>query len=546
MTGFKRSILWVIAILIFSLPVILPLTKPNYFPSHDGEWAVVRLAEMNREIKDLQIPPRWSDFLNHGFGYPLFLFTYPFPYYLGAVLHLFGFGLIDSIKLLFIISVIFSGIFMFLLGKELEGDTAGFIAAALYMYAPFRLVDIYVRGSIGESLSFVLFPLLFWLSLKLAQTRNFLYLVFTSASFAVLIMTHNVMALIFAPIWLVFLFISVKFYYEDIGKYIFRYFIPTILLGLGLSAYFWLPAIMEKKYIILSQIPLSDISQNFIQPIELFNSTWNYGIRPSFQLGWVHILLFIVGVVVLLTEKGLERKKNLFLGSYMMLSIAGLILMTLHISYPLWKLPFLSSIDFPWRLLGPIVFFLSLGTMFAVDRKIIKYFSIGFIIIAFFLIPNFAKPAGLILKNDDYYRNIDATTTSADELMPLWVSFKPKDRYKNKVEIDGGNGLITSLVYNSGQIKFTSISNASIRLRVNSIYFPGWVYKSDGQLVDINYSNPGGIVIFELPPGTHNITANFTETPIRIWSDVISLLSSVLALSLLAIYALPRLKNKFV
>src|SRR3989344_450617 len=99
----KKYVVWILLLLV-SLPVIIPFLKSGYFPTHDGEWAVVRLAEMHRELKDLQIPPRWSGYLNHGFGYPLFLFTYPLPYYLGEVLHLGGLGLTESIKVLFIIS----------------------------------------------------------------------------------------------------------------------------------------------------------------------------------------------------------------------------------------------------------------------------------------------------------------------------------------------------------------------------------------------------------------------------------------------------------
>lgn len=73
----KRTIL---ILLFFTFLFTFPFFKSGYFATQDGEWAIVRLAEMGRELRDIQIPPRWSDFLNHGYGYPLFLFTYPFPY----------------------------------------------------------------------------------------------------------------------------------------------------------------------------------------------------------------------------------------------------------------------------------------------------------------------------------------------------------------------------------------------------------------------------------------------------------------------------------
>ncbi len=544
MTGIKKFLLWLLGILIVSLPVISPLTKPGFFPTHDGEWAVVRLAEMNRELKDLQIPPRWSDFLNHGYGYPLFLFTYPFPYYLGEVFHVLGFGLVNSIKLLFLLSVLLSGVFMFLLGYELEGEVAGFIAAALYIYAPFRLVDIYVRGSLGESLSFALFPLLFWLSLRLIQEPNLLKLVLTSTVLAILILTHNVMALIFTPIWLIFSLVAVKYYYEDINKYLFRWLVPILVLGLGLSSYFWLPALWEKKFIYLSQSPLSNLTTNFINPMEFFNSPWNYGVRPSFQLGWIHILIFILGILTLLLEKGMDRKKNLFLGFYILVSAFVLMILTLPISYPFWKLPLLSTIDFPWRLMAPITFFLSLGVMFATKRKWVRYFVYAFIVLSFFLIPNFAKPQEYFQKEDDYYRNIDATTTSADELMPIWVNDKPKNKYQNKVEVETGRADISAIDFNSKHIAFVLNALTPARLRINSIYFPGWEYTLDGNKTNIEYINSKGLVTVDLPVGTHRIAGTFGATTVRKWADIITIGSLAITLVILIVQFSPRLRIK--
>ncbi len=211
---------------------------------------------MFREIKDLQFPPRWSDYLNHGYGYPLFSFTYPFPYYLGFGIKLIGFGFIQSVKILFVLSVLLSALFMYLLGRELAGETAGFIAAVFYTIAPFRLVDLYVRGSIGESLSLAIFPLLFLSSLKFIQKPNSIRLCLCSIVLAMLILTHNIMAVIFFPLWIAFFFTMVATYFEDLKYYTWRYFIPLLILGLGLSAYFFIPAILEKKYILLSKIKL--------------------------------------------------------------------------------------------------------------------------------------------------------------------------------------------------------------------------------------------------------------------------------------------------
>ena len=94
-----------IASFLITLPLVLPYFHNGYFPTHDGEWAVVRLSDMYREIRDGQIPARYSGNLNFGYGYPLFNFAYPLPYYIGVVIHFFRVGFVDTIKLLFALSI---------------------------------------------------------------------------------------------------------------------------------------------------------------------------------------------------------------------------------------------------------------------------------------------------------------------------------------------------------------------------------------------------------------------------------------------------------
>src|SRR6185369_15827931 len=87
------------------IPVVLPYFHTGYFPTHDGEWAVVRLADMFRTLRDLQIPPRYSGVFNFGYVFLLFYFSYPFPYYFGILFYLFFHSFVTSIKILFVLSV---------------------------------------------------------------------------------------------------------------------------------------------------------------------------------------------------------------------------------------------------------------------------------------------------------------------------------------------------------------------------------------------------------------------------------------------------------
>src|SRR5205823_13502119 len=111
----NKPFLAILFLIILAAPVILPYFHPGYFPTHDGEWAVVRLGDMFRSLRDHQFPVRYSGYLNFNYGYPLFNFEYPAPYYIGILFHFLHIGFVDTIKLLFASSVIISAFSMYFL-----------------------------------------------------------------------------------------------------------------------------------------------------------------------------------------------------------------------------------------------------------------------------------------------------------------------------------------------------------------------------------------------------------------------------------------------
>ncbi len=523
-----------------------PFFRPGFFPTHDGQWAIVRLAEMQREIKDLQIPPRWADYLNHGFGYPLFNFTYPLPFYLGSVLRAFHIGLVDATKMIFVVSVLFSAIFMYLLGRELAGDFAGFLSSLFYTVAPFRLVDLYVRGSIGESLSLAIFPMLFYFSMKFILKPTIPKLILCSVTLSMLILAHNIMALVFFPLWLVFLYVVLISYFEDIKLYTWKYFLPMILLGLGLSAYFFIPALLEKQYTALSQVKLADVSANFINIKDYLISPWSYGLKPSFQLGWAHILAAILGLVSIILTREIYRKKYVPLLFYILGSVFILVFYAHPFSAEFWNVPPLSWFDFPWRFLTPLAFFVALSSVFLPIHRITKAIGAVLAVITVLLSLNFAVPQSYINNPDSYYATNDATTTSMDELMPTWVINKPANRYGQKVEVENGRTQLYNLVADSDSIKFKALVSLPSTIKINTIYFPGWKLWANGKEIEVNYKNPDGLMRLNVEKGDLDITGKLTDTPVRFWSNIITLVSLGVIFILLLFFLVRLLKARFV
>ncbi len=511
------------------MPLILPFLKEGYFPTHDGEWAVVRQGTMHRAFISHHFPARWAGNQNYGFGYPLFLFTYPLPYYIGEFFKIAGFGLVGSVKALFVLSVFISGVGMFLLGKELFGYKGGLISSILYLYVPYRMVNLYVRGSLGESLSSALFPILFLLIIKISKDHNPKLIGIFSILLGALLLTHNISALIFSPFLIA---LSIVIYIRNKKKFPVRNLIAGFILGIMISAFFLFPAVLEKHNIVLSQIKLADLSKNFITFDQLIRPNWGfgaYGEKDSFspQLGIVHLLSLVIGVILLFVYKKNLRKN--YLALFSLISFAILIFLSFPVSLFFWKnTPFFADIDFPWRVLGPATFFLCLFIGFISTNRITSFLAIGLVVLAIFINTQYAYPKSFSNLADSYYFTNDATTTSADELMPIWVKEKPTKRVNEKVKILSGTGDISNMQFNSVQALFNSVSAKPIKVQLQVIYFPGWQVKIDDKIIQPNFNNKKGLIEFMIPQGNHIINANFIETKFRLLTDIISLIGLII------------------
>lgn len=525
--------LFVLAFLI-SLPLILPYFKQGFFPTHDGEWAVVRLSDMYREIKDLQFPARFSGYLNFQYGYPLFNFAYPLPYYFGLIFVFLKMGFVGSIKILFSLSVIFSFLSMYLLSSSLwKSKWAGLISGIFYLYVPYRIVDLYVRGSIGESLSFVLFPLILWGIKKIYESKDLKYFFATSAFFALLVATHNIMTVLFGLI--IFLIVVVSLLYKKFN-FVFRLF-GSLVFSMCLSAFFWIPAIFEKNLILLSKIPIADRNLYFVKPLDLVIPKWGYGTPTDpngfgYQLGIPQLLA--LGFVILFFILKFKKESLRKLLSFLIISTLVISFLMFSASSILWHLPLLSEINYPWTVLSILIFLVALiaGYLGKLGKK---YVSLGFILglFAIIFVVSHAVPNYQVDRGDGFYVTNQATTTSSNELMPLWVKVFPLSAPSSKVVAKGN---ISNLKSKSNSISFNISSERNETVTINTIYYPGWEFKVDGTGTKINYNNKYGVMEINVPKGDHLVQGKLSETPLRMTADFISF-AAIFTLIFYAIYS---------
>lgn len=522
----KRFLLIIVLGVLVSIPIILPYFNNAYFPTHDGEWAVVRAAEMFRELKDFQFPPRFSQALNFGYGYPLFNFAYPGPYYMTTLIHGMGLSFITSVKILFAVTVPLSFYGMYFFSSAVfKKRSAGIISAILYIFLPYRMVDLYVRGNIGESLAFALFPFIFWCLYKICVKKTKTpYILLGTVFIFLLIISHNIMSIYLGILSVSFLMACIfsKKFKEALLT------IATLLWGGLLSAYFIVPALFEKQFIKLSEIPIADRNLYFVTLEKLFISPWGYG-TPTDTNAFPYLIggPQLAGVLSVFTfhSKKTTFEKSLCISFLITLLI--LIFMMFSVSQFFWQIPLLSEINYPWTLLLPIGFLASFLSGSVSLLKKGSFLGVILILISIFLYLPFARPSGFIDQQDSFYITNEATTTSSQELMPLWVKEFPMERYVNKVELTGEN-YASNIQYSSKEISFVAEMKNSGPVTVNTIFYPGWRVYVNNSPHHISYENKKGLMVLELPKGTHDVVFYFSETPLRIFSNSISVISGIL------------------
>ncbi|OGH04056.1 MAG: hypothetical protein A2W22_00320 [Candidatus Levybacteria bacterium RBG_16_35_11] len=487
----KVKYLVLILIMILTIPTIWGLIHSGFFPSDDGNWMVIRFSAFYEALREGQFPVRFLVRLNNTYGYPVSDFLYPLFMYLAVPIHVLGFSFVSSIKILFGISMIFSTVFSYLWLRKKFTILASLVGSLTYTYFPYHLFDLYKRGSIGEILALAIVPFVFWQ----IERKN---LPLTSLGIGLLILSHNTVALLFLPIIFIYMLL-IKIKIQKI--------ILSFAISLGLSIFFWLPALYDSQFTIFSKTAVSEYSKYFVS----FNDLSLFG--------FISLLTLLLAIAILF----LKRSRNF---TYFFLVFIVFSFLSLSLSQLVWGLiPFTGVIQFPFRLLSVVGLSCAYLIGYEVDffKKNLKIIvSLIFLFLIFTSSKDFIYPKSFQYYPDSFYSTNLDTTTVRNEYMPRWVRSVPQSLPREKVEILEGKAEISNLT-NKGNITFDIEAEQKSLISINTIYFPGWIVKVNSSKVPIDYEK-SGLIQFNIEPGSHRVSVYFTETPIRLFADIISLI----------------------
>lgn len=532
----KIKILFILFILLFSLFASSKLLNNKFYTSHDGEGHVIRMIEFNESLKDGQFPVRLAKRINFGLSYPFFNFNYPFIYYLGQGFHLLGLSFIASFKAIMFLAVFIGGISLFLLTLPHFGYLGAFISGLFFIFAPYKFLNMYVRGDIAESFGLALIPLVLlaidYFS-KNAKFKNIL-LIFV---FSVLILSHNITAMI--GIIIAFTYFLIKLKNAKNKKNTAKNFLTAFAISLLLTIFFWLPVVLESPLTKLAELTY-DYKSFFPTLQELIYSPWGFGAyqqgafpgKMSPQIGVIHEIVFIISLIILIysfLKKKLEKKEKFF--SFFI----GFSLISLFLSLPLSEFIWdnfypLKLVQIPWRFVGYIVLGSSVAAGYFVAKissAKFKLFTVAILIVAvLYANRNHIRVNQAIdFQNPFIIADIyGPSTTSKDEHMLRNAPRIFEIPNQNGDIIPAQNGTSKRNIWKSNYHNFTVDLDKNGEFRDNTSYFPGWIAKIDGREVKINYTKDEfSRLRINVPSGKHKIEFFFKDRGLVLIADMISL-----------------------
>lgn len=530
----------ILAVIILSFLAIRPVFSPGFWQMHDFQQ-VVRLFELNSSLLSGSFPVRWVADLGFGYGYALFNFYPPLVYYLGEIFHLAGFSFIDATKIVWAIALVGSALAMYLLAKEFFGKIGGLVAAVFYLYAPYHAVDAYVRGALAELFSFV------WLPLILLFSYRKKYLL-TAVCLAALMLTHN---LVFLPF---------------IGFYLlWSRNLRSLILAMGLTAFFWLPSLAEKQFTLVDQFLTTSLASykiHFVCPSQLWDSLWGYGGSIagcvdgiSFKVGKPHIIMAFLALIIALW------KCSRLLFTFIFFFFISIVMTTEYSTFiwdhiqPLWYL------QFPWRFLEFAALFSSLlaGAFVLIVKKRQWQFPLaaGLIVSVIYLHGKYFAPQTMLPTATDATLLSDTeikwvVSQTSFEYMPKGIAVKSTsqgsyildvDTYPNqKYLLISGDFEPSSSQFSADHFQISGRSKNGAQIQFQITNFPGWKIWIDREESPIDDANKLKLITVNFPPGSHQIIGRFSNTPVRYLGNAVSIFA-IIGLGFIFLYERRRHKT---
>lgn len=570
---FKRSHIFLAAALLIAWAAAFPLLEPdallNTRGGGDSPFLLQRLQQLMAGVQDGQFPMRWMPDAAYGLGYPFFHYYAPLSIYVAAIFKVVGLPFTRAIQLAQLSGFLVAAWGMFALAKVwFKDDWAALLASVAYTMSPFHFVNVYVRGdSLAEFWAMAFYPLTLLAATKLGQANDWrearLPFLGVAFSFAALVLSHNISALIFSPFLALYcLLIPTEFSLSDGSNHTahrnrvaearlrvrwkpLTWLVGAGMMGVLLSMWFWLPAIVEKELVQLT--PVTEGYFNFanhfrgwelVQMAFVFDYDVTAQANP-FRMGFVQTALATVGVFGLLVQRWHRGQREI---GFIVILLLGATFMITPQSRLLWeRVPLLEFTQFPWRFLSVQAVGTALATggitLWGRDKTLKRLLMSGMIVLL-------AWSALADLREVDFLRLTDGDVTAARleqyewfsgnigttisaEYLPEAVQPRPYAGFGKDGFFIDGVGTIESAEKKHWQIRVDSTNS---HLTLPHLAMQGIRVRANGEPIMWEVQEGTGWLRLALPMGEHLIEVDYVGTWLTRSAEIISLLTVIIIL----------------
>lgn len=528
--------------LILSLFFLLPLFNHVLPLEHDTLFHLSRIEGYAQALKKWDFFPIMYQHKNMGYGYPIPLFYPEIFLLIPSILYNLNFPLIISYKIALFLATFFSSLsIMFAINRLSTDKYSPYLASILYIFNNYRISDAYVRSALGEIYAFIFLPLLF-VGIYEFFYKDFNHIHYLIIGFCGLLLSHLISFYMAIILFILFLFLNIK----KMTKKAMIQLSLAASISIAISAYFLFPLLEQ----LLSQsFYLSHTSPDFLKqfalyPWQYFSNTTVFGLGSN-DLPRDQIMCLNIGIALsFLPWLALFQKPNIFRKHCFLLGLVFLLFTSIFIPFDL--VPWLSVIQFPWRLLTIVVTCMIFVATWQpkVPEKVVIIVSLVLLGEGIFhILPVQNRP--FVINNTTTYQDIiDGSIIDpfyAATFMRVEIAagdYLPSNSMDFR-ELSGcvttlNNEIITCDInrgYN--QLQFAASANQQVLLPLS--YYKGYIITTSLNERIIPY-NEHGLVSFTLTDATQ-----YTCTFKRSFIGQISLLVSFIACFL---YAFSQQKNR--
>lgn len=215
---------------------------------HDGIHHIAALAELYQPFLQGQFDTALSPVLHYGQGLPTFIYYSQWLYMPPFLFTLLGFGLAPAFTLTFVTLTVFAWVGFYKLARYHVSINIAALCATMFTTCNYFLGDIYTRFAYGEFFGYALLPCTIYAIHKALLSQSRLVIVMPIFMFSIILLTYPVMLLNSIPLLVIYCLVILPS-----KEQFFEFFLKGIIITLvtvSLTAFFWLPGLLEASYIL--------------------------------------------------------------------------------------------------------------------------------------------------------------------------------------------------------------------------------------------------------------------------------------------------------